>query len=405
LRYLTVFGLLAAFLTGCSSHAAPTPGSIAAASQVVQKQPLPAPGWTWVNVPFVHGKAADVVGLASDGKSKMWFIDEAKQFGSVSMTQQLRTYPLNIIPVGVTVGPDGNLWITGTRASPEAGVVAKVTPSGSETDFIIPGSGGLDQSGIVTGPDGALWFTVSGPSARGIGRITTAGSQTFYSFPNTDPFSIAVGSDGNLWAADYFGALDKVTTAGEETVYPTVDSPFIISPGPDGALYFSAHNGTFGRMTTGGQVSYFGQPVLDDMANGPDKVLWAGDLVTFNPATSTFTQVSEYPHGSNVNVLAIGPDRNIWVAAGESIGTYVRLAMTVTPSSLTIGAPGDTGDLTTTETSYYGAWSGSTSAKSIATVVQASSGSFTVTGVAVGACKITIKDTTGNSVVVPVTVN
>jgi streptogramin lyase len=267
-----------------------------------------------------------------------------------------------------------------------------------------PGTNGL--RGITVGPDNNLWFTAceSSPNSSGFGKLTTGGVMTFYPFAGTCPLAITSGSDGNLWAADYFGALDKVTTAGQETIYPTEDAPMFISPGPDGALYFTTHNSTFGRMTTGGTVSYFGVRSDIDMANGPDKRLWAGNLETFNPINSTFRHVSQYPRGGGVYSIAVGPDRNIWVSSAETIGTYVRLAMAVSPTSLTISAPGQTGSLSVTETNFDGVWTAYTSSKLIATVAQTSPGLFTVTGTGAGACKITISDGDGNSVVVRVTV-
>jgi streptogramin lyase len=377
---------------------------MAISPQVVQKQPLPAPNWTWVRIPFVNGKKPIPFALVSDGKSKMWFIDQANQLGSVTMSQKVSTYPLNLVPTAIAYGPDGNLWITGTENNYTRSVVAKVTTSGTETDYVVDGGGAEAYAGIVVGPDGALWFTIGGQNARGIGRITTSGEYSFFQFQNTAPDSITVGSDGNLWVADYFGTVDKVTTSGQETVYPTSDPPVIISSGPDGALYFTTLNGIFGRITTDGSVTYFGVLSLWHMASGPGKLLWCGDLETFNPANSTLKHVSQYPRGGGIYGLAVGPDHNIWVSSPETIGTYVRLAMTVSPTILAISAPGQTGTLTVTETNFDGRWTAYSSDRRIATVTQPSPGTFTVTAIRVGECKITISDGNGNSVVVPVTV-
>jgi hypothetical protein len=140
------------------------------------------------------------------------------------------------------------------------------------------------------------------------------------------------------------------------------------------------------------------------MASGPEKLLWCGNLETYNPANSKFKLVSHYPRGGGVYSLAVGPDRNIWVSAAESIGTYVRLAMIVSPTSLTISAPGQTGALSVSESNFGGSWKAYTSSRLVATVVQTSPGFFTVTATGVGTCKVTISDRIGNSVVVKVTV-
>ncbi len=91
-------------------------------------------------------------------------------------------------------------------------------------------------------------------------------------------------------------------------------------------------------------------------------------------------------------------------ASAETIGTYVRLAMSVSPTSLIISAPGQTGSLTVTETNYHGTWAATSSSKSIATVVESSPGVFTVTAVGAGKCTITISDTTHNFAHVGITV-
>jgi streptogramin lyase len=401
MRRFPIFVAAALLAVGCSAHSV-APELAAISPQLVQKQPLPAPNWTWVNIPFVNGKKPIPFALVSDGKSKMWFIDQANQLGSVTMSQKVTTYPLNIVPLALAYGPDRNIWIAGYGSG--SNVVAKVTPTGGETDYAVPGNNGSGR--ITVGPDSNLWFSEceSPPNVSGFGKMTPAGTFTYYPFAGTCPLAITSGSDGNLWAADYLGALDKVTTAGQETIYPTEDAPMFISPGPDGALYFTTHNSTFGRMTTDGTVTYFGVRSDIDMANGPDKRLWAGNLETFNPVNSTFKHISQYPRGGGVYALAVGPDRNIWVSSAETIGTYVRLAMTVAPTSLTISAPGQSGVLTVTETNFDGAWTAHSSSTLIATVTQPSPGTFIVTATGVGACSVAISDGNGNSVVVHVTV-
>src|SRR5213593_3045232 len=57
----------------------------------------------------------------------------------------------NSNPVGITAGPDGNLWFTGGLG------ITKVTTSGVFTGYPVPGS--RSALGITAGPDGNLWFT------------------------------------------------------------------------------------------------------------------------------------------------------------------------------------------------------------------------------------------------------
>jgi streptogramin lyase len=108
--------------------------------------------------------------------------------------------------VGITSGPDGNLWFTehgGNR-------IGRITPSGSIREFSLPTPGSAPQ-GITAGPNGNLWFTED--YSNRIGQITTSGTITeFAGFP--DYFyglgAMVLGPDGNLWiTAD--DNIDQVT--------------------------------------------------------------------------------------------------------------------------------------------------------------------------------------------------
>src|SRR2546426_819371 len=97
--------------------------------------------------------------------------------------------PAESDPVGITAGPDGNLWFTELKGNQ----IGRITPSGAITEFPLPAtcgfSGGCEPEGITAGPDGNLWFTeVIGNQ---IGRITTAGLVTGFPIPtaNSIPFS------------------------------------------------------------------------------------------------------------------------------------------------------------------------------------------------------------------------
>jgi virginiamycin B lyase len=69
-------------------------------------------------------------------------------------------------PLGITRGPDGNIWFT---QSADPGRVGRVDCDGSVTEF----TGGVTPSfnanakprGITAGPDGNVWFTQ--PRTRG----------------------------------------------------------------------------------------------------------------------------------------------------------------------------------------------------------------------------------------------
>jgi hypothetical protein len=102
--------------------------------------------------------------------------------------------------VGITAGPDGNLWVTefsGQR-------IGKITPAGTITEYPIPTVASYPW-GITAGPDGNLWFTES--NGNNIGKITPGGTITEYPIPTggSYPVYITAGPDGNLWFIEYNG--------------------------------------------------------------------------------------------------------------------------------------------------------------------------------------------------------
>jgi virginiamycin B lyase len=96
-------------------------------------------------------------------------------------------------PVGISTGPDGNLWFTEYAGNK----IGRITPSGQITEFPLP-TPNNGPFGITDGPDGNLWFT---EQAHMLGRITTAGQVAEFPLltPNSNPGEITQGSDGNLW--------------------------------------------------------------------------------------------------------------------------------------------------------------------------------------------------------------
>src|SRR5207248_2013377 len=77
------------------------------------------------------------------------------------------------LPLGITLGPDSNLWF----ANEGGRTIARINPgAGTITTFVVPN--GIDPRYIVAGPDGNLWFNDLGGDF--IGKVTTGGSFTEY---------------------------------------------------------------------------------------------------------------------------------------------------------------------------------------------------------------------------------
>lgn len=75
-------------------------------------------------------------------------------------------------------------------------------PVGTITEYPIP-TLSSNALGITAGPDGNMWFTESNVSK--VAKITTSGLITEYPIPtpNSDPGGIAAGPDGNVWFVEH----------------------------------------------------------------------------------------------------------------------------------------------------------------------------------------------------------
>ena len=212
-------------------------------------------------------------------------------------------------PNSLVVGPDGNLWFTGTESAMLGGSLAigRVTPSGLVTLFT-KGLSAFDQLHRITvGPDGNLWFSANlqggGPSV--IGRVTPAGAITLFStgLPRLGfPGRVVAGPDGNLWfplsvtdSLGSYAAIGRITPSGTITLFrrglTSGGIPSDLVAGADGQLWFTVSappggTGAIGRITPqSGAITLFakGLPLGSDPANittGPGGSLWFTDQLS-----------------------------------------------------------------------------------------------------------------------------
>ncbi len=230
-------------------------------------------------------------------------------------------------PIGITAGPDGNLWFTEYGANQ----IGRITPDGDVTEFAIPTAGSEVQM-ITAGPDGNLWFTEFG--ANKIGRITPDGEVT--EFPaGGNPWGIAAGPDDNLWFTTFYGSyVGRITPAGVVTSFPvTSTTTLAIAAGPDGNLWFiEPYQSRVGRITPAGVVTEFSTGITPGssphgIAAGVDGNLWftettANQIARITPA-GVVTEFSDgVSPGSGLEQIAAGPDGNLWFSegAGNRIG-------------------------------------------------------------------------------------
>lgn len=205
-------------------------------------------------------------------ENELYYIDKITTSGeSTSYLFSVPQTPNNInsteFPFNCTAGPDGNIWYSGGDDSSYR-VFFKVSTSGQLLDFYEPPNPEGWAIDIKVGADGNLWSQGrnSDNGQSGIARITPDGVITEFLVPdNRNVFSLEPGSDGNMWyySGDEVGTdnqIGKITPNGEITQY-SVGSDFVcdMALGPDNNIWFSSKNG-IGKITPNGEITIIPTP-------------------------------------------------------------------------------------------------------------------------------------------------
>jgi streptogramin lyase len=249
---------------------------------------------------------------------------------------RITLFPLagNVFPLGLTAGPDGNLWVAGDVYLDPGGGYARVDPNTGASAFF--GGGGSDgycyEPLIAAGGDGNVWSLKCLWYAHGIQRITPSGEISTFNWPGTAQVTaITTGPDGDVWftESDNRSKLDQVDPSGAITRTSVTGLPKGITTGPDGALWFSDGD-QIGRLIPGGRPTYFPLPtdVTADgaIASGSDGNLWFVDgSSTPNGHASigrmtTLGVVTEFSvprQTQGIRSLVAGPDGALWFTEQE----------------------------------------------------------------------------------------
>lgn len=236
--------------------------------------------------------------------------------------------------IGITSGPDFNLWFTEQGAAP--GVAQMLLGSHTVKEFPIPGS---SPTFITSGPlQNTLVF--SDPGQNKMGQITTTGTVTEWSIPtaNANPLGLAVGPDQKVYfaenSASKIGVLDPST--GTITEIPTLTpnaGPTMVTLGNDGALWITENNvAKLARLTTSGVMTEYSlAPATSATALqwGVDNNIYFADpaqnkIGQFVP-TATSNAVTEYAiptANAFPGQFTLGPDYRIYFTEvkGNKIG-------------------------------------------------------------------------------------
>lgn len=301
-------------------------------------------GAVWFTAPTCgSGCAGPGIGrLADDGTRSVWPLTGISAAGDLA------------------VGPAGTLWAVDAAVA-YPGQIAEVALDGTVTRYPLPDAYRAEH--LEPGSDGQMWFTGAYrcPSACGevdrfgaLGKIDAAGAVTMI-IATTDPLTtdpsqwrspigavadLAVGPDGDVWAADGGGlglvgdtgpALDRFGADGALARF--MAGAFDVTGGSfrggrkglrdaSGNLWFLARAGIT-RVSAGGGIDSLEDPRLSgisDLALDPDGSIWATVRADCYPST---THVCT--HGSLVHITA---GFQLTVIAGPLTGAPHRLVVT-----------------------------------------------------------------------------
>jgi streptogramin lyase len=264
-------------------------------------------------------------------------------------------YDLPGQPKYLTVGPDGNIWVT-LSGSAGGEDVAKVTPEGVVTPYDDPefnnpigiASDGTDlwvtqaaevvkfspadptnaaptaiaeisdPRGITRGPDGNMWAA----SGDKLIRIPPANPATYQDFTITGMGARGISADSDsLWIADFGGSrIVDATTAGSPTFYPVTDPPQEVGAAAGVAqVAYASPSNEVGRITPGGAAMPTPAPGADPfgVAYGADAAWWFAQFATNDlgrlTADGTYTTLGGLPAASGPRYIAAGPNNTLWV--------------------------------------------------------------------------------------------
>jgi streptogramin lyase len=290
------------------------------------------------------------LGITAGPDGNLWFTEQAGgKIGRITPSGTITEYPLPSFdnPFGITAGPDGNLWFV----EPDGNKIGRITPSGTITEFALQGANSFLE-GITAGADGNLWFTE--PFANNIGRITPSGTISEFALPaaNSVPLAIAAGPDGNVWFTEGAGKIGRITTSGTITEFalPVGGFGHGITGGPDGNVWFTEfRTDKVGRITPLGTITEYPLPTTNSLAfgisTGPDGNIWftenSGNKIGRITPSGTIT---EYPLPTALSGpagIVAGPDGGVWFTEqnGNRIGRIQAVAADTTPPTISVPAP------------------------------------------------------------------
>ncbi len=265
--------------------------------------------------PFSGG----VQDLLAGPDNRMWLTSGSElsaQIGAMTTDGTATTYPNASWmqgTFGITIGPDGNLWVGLGNA------IGVLNTSGAVVHtYPMPSANDGNMRSLVLGPDGNVWFTLANTAAGpgGVGKITPTGTVTIFTHcrhqpqdtgasPSASPSAPTTESGMPTRQRDWIGAFStSATSAADVTTYPTNHSNtglLWITRGSDGRMWFNEFNrNALGAITTGGS------PPPQTFNVSVSKPGSGSGTVTSTPAgiTCGSTCSADFTSGTSVTVTA-----------------------------------------------------------------------------------------------------
>lgn len=286
------------------------------------------------------------MGIALGADGNLWFtefasskIGELTTFGTIPTPEPL-TQTANAGPESIASGPNSLLWFTENKIGKVGQITTSFPPT--VTEFLL--SAAARPTAITLGSDGNMWVT--DPSTSGIWRVSQTGAIGGpCALPaHSLPAGIASNPvDGALWftesGTNRIGRL-PITQSGvcgtlTEYKIPTHNAGVgAIVSGTDNALWFIERNAKkLGRMTVSGQVSneYSLIPAQtpDGLVQGVDGNFYFSDTLgnhigRFVPKTAKVTLFGIPTSNSQPGVMTLGPDNEAYFVEthGNAIGQF-----------------------------------------------------------------------------------
>ena len=209
---------------------------------------------------------------------------------------------------------------------------ASALPLGTVSEHSIEGN--TNPASVAVGPDGNLWYTNQGlgaDSSSSIGEFNPS-THAFSHFDTltalSNPDGITVGPDGNIWFAEEeaskIGEINPTTHVVHEYTLGTGHFPTAITSGPDGNLWFTDAStpSQIGEINpTTHAIAEFNTPTTSSFPTGitagPDGNLWFTEPPASGGGADNIGEINPVTHATaDFATSSSGTQPDMQIAAG-----------------------------------------------------------------------------------------